>query len=120
MLTSVTPTDISRVLGIYCGGQAVIAGPNLQGVFTVSVPDGVLSQEELDFAVAEASKEVGATANRALLFAKAKTALINNEIFLQLTTPTTAQLTAQLKQLTRQVNALIKIEIQDLSDINNT
>lgn len=120
MIVSQTPTDITGVLEIYCGTQAVIAGPNLQGVYTVSAPDGSITQEELDFAVAEAAKEVGAMTNRALLFAKAKTAQINNDIFLQLATPTAGQLAAQVKQLTRQVNALLKLEIQDLSDLNNT
>ena len=60
------------------------------------------------------------TTNEADLIARAKTALTANAAFLALTTPTTAQAVAQVKALTRQVNALIRLVGRDLLSTDGT
>lgn len=54
-------------------------------------------------------------ANERTLRDRAATALANNRDFLAITTPTNAQVVAQVKALTRQVQALIRLQIQDMS-----
>lgn len=63
--------------------------------YTVTIPDSV--------------------ANERTLRDRASTALANNRDFLAITTPTNAQVVAQVKALTRQVQALIRLQIQDMS-----
>lgn len=64
--------------------------------------------------------ETTAKNNAANLTTKAKTALTNNNTFLAIVSPTNADIVAQVKALTRQVNALIKLEIQDLANTTGT
>ena len=45
---------------------------------------------------------------------KLKTNLIDNKTFLAISAPTNAQNAAQIKQITRQVNRLIRLAINDL------
>lgn len=59
-------------------------------------------------------------ANEADLIARAKTAITANAAFLAVTTPTTAQAVAQVKALTRQVNALIRLVGRDLLSTDGT
>lgn len=54
--------------------------------------------------------------NRAALFSQARTAYTNNKAFLQIASPTQAQVVAQVAALTRQVNALIRLAVTDLLD----
>ena len=68
---------------------------------------------------ATAAAQTQAT-NRAALVAKATTALDANATYLARTAPTTAQNTAQIKALTRQVNALIKLTVNDLDSTTGT
>jgi hypothetical protein len=58
--------------------------------------------------------------NRAALLAKAATALTTNATYLAIASPTNAQNTAQVKALTRQVNALLKLATAALSDTTGT
>lgn len=58
--------------------------------------------------------------NQASLFGKAQTALSNNIAFLNITNPSNAQAIAQIQALTRQVNALIRLAVGDLSDQTGT
>lgn len=51
---------------------------------------------------------------------RATTALVNNATFLAITAPTQAQAVAQVKALTRQVNALIRLQLSALSDISDS
>jgi hypothetical protein len=44
-----------------------------------------------------------------------RTAMINNKTFLNITTPSNAQNAAQVKDLTRQVNGIIKYLVGDMS-----
>jgi hypothetical protein len=53
------------------------------------------------------------------LKAKAKAALAANSTFLALTAPTNAQVLAQVKSLTRQTNALIRLQLAELDDVTD-
>lgn len=71
------------------------------------------AQENADAdARTEASLE---QANESSLHQKAAAALSANATFLALSSPTNAQNAAQVKALTRQCNALIRLAIRDLS-----
>jgi hypothetical protein len=49
--------------------------------------------------------------------ARVRDALASNKTFLALQTPTNAQVVAQVRALTRQVSALIRMKIDDFRDI---
>lgn len=57
----------------------------------------------------------GDSATQANIFQAAQTALANNATYLALASPTTAQVTAQVKALTRQIDALIRMTVGDFS-----
>lgn len=61
-----------------------------------------------------------AGANSSDLISKAKTAVAGNNTYLALASPTNAQVAAQVKALTRQSNALIKLEVGDLLTTDGT
>lgn len=58
--------------------------------------------------------------NRDDLLAKAANALAGNIAFLAVASPSTAQVTAQVKALTRQVDALIRLAANQLTDTTGT
>ena len=58
--------------------------------------------------------------NRLALLDRARAALAGNQTFLDLTTPTNAQVVAQVRALTRQTSGLIKLIAEDLADLNGT
>lgn len=68
---------------------------------------------------AEAST-VNTLTNRAALQQKAVNALSNNQTFLGIATPTSAQAIAQVQALTRQVDALIRLAANALESISGT
>lgn len=51
---------------------------------------------------------------------RARKALEDNKTFLAIASPTAAQLSAQVKKLTRQTNALIRLLLADLDDVTDT
>lgn len=53
--------------------------------------------------------------NRLDMISKLRTNLTDNKTFLAITAPTNAQNAAQIKQITRQVNRLIRLAINDLT-----
>lgn len=61
-----------------------------------------------------------AVVNEAALMSKARQALISNAEFLANTSVTNAQAVSQVKALTRQVNALIRLQVRDLSNISDS
>jgi hypothetical protein len=61
-----------------------------------------------------------AETNRRALISKAQAALTSNATYLAITSPTTAQNTAQVKALTRQVNALIRLTVKALDTTTGT
>lgn len=58
--------------------------------------------------------------NETALRDKARNALTNNATFLADGSVTQAEAVAQVQKLTRQVNALIKLEVRELADQNGT
>lgn len=67
----------------------------------------------------QATADTEAT-SAATLTTRARTAIQGNKDFLALASPTNAQTLAQVKALTRQANALIKLEVRDLLDTTGT
>jgi len=63
---------------------------------------------------------VVAETNKRSLESKANTALTSNTTYLALASPTTAQNTAQIKSLTRQNNALIRLLLKKLDTTSGT
>ena len=61
-----------------------------------------------------------AITNRDELRTRARSALTANAAYLAIQAPTNAQNVAQIQRLTRQVNALIRLEIDDLGTITGT
>lgn len=70
-------------------------------------------------AAAQAQEAARATNGEAIRV-KAQQALAGNQTFLALASPTNAQTLAQVKSLTRQMNALIRLQLQQLDDISDT
>lgn len=64
--------------------------------------------------------ETAAATNAQTLRDKATAALAGNATYLALATPSNAQVAAQVKALTRQVNALIRLEVRALTDVSDT
>ncbi|MBA2952104.1 hypothetical protein GON03_18995 [Nocardioides sp. MAH-18] len=63
----------------------------------------------------ERAAKAEAEANRATLADQVHAALTGNRAFLALTSPTNAQVIAQVRALTRQMNTLIRLTVNDLS-----
>lgn len=89
---------------------------------TVKNENGVLTYYDNDIVItlAEAKALVGATpegarsVNEKTLLDRAGQALTSNREFLDVAAPTNAQSLAQIKALTRQVNALIRLVTKNL------
>jgi hypothetical protein len=79
---------------------------------------GWIPQEQADAASLIAAQT--AETNRLALIAKAAPALAANATYLALSAPTTAQNTAQIKALTRQVNTLIRLAARALDSTSGT
>lgn len=58
--------------------------------------------------------------NKEALLSKAEQALSTNATFLAIASPTNAQTLAQVKALTKQINALIKLAVNDLNSQDGT
>ena len=89
---------------------------NAAGVQTSATPYTTAENAAADRRATAALETTNATSLRD----KARTALTGNNTFLGIASPTNAQVSAQVKALTRQVNALIKLEVGDLSDTTGT
>lgn len=94
--------------------------------YTAWEPDGTVKETreyspaenlEADARAAVASSEATTVAD---LLSRARTALEANTAFLAVTSPTTAQAVAQVRALTRQVNALIRITTRALDSTSDT
>ena len=115
--------DVTRTIYYYNGATGAQTGTLAYTPAQIADADARAIQETIE-------------ANRSTMLTKATTALNNNITFLANTTvsnypnianPTTAQTTAQVKALstqvlalTRQIDALIKLQINDLSTTNGT
>lgn len=94
--------------------SAEMGGKNLsgkvEGATTAVTSFDSTTQAALQAAV-DAHVAVDERANRTTIEQQAATALANNKSFLAIASPTTAQITAQVKALTRQNNALIRLAL---------
>ena len=86
---------------------------------------GALTLTRAYTAAETAQAQTRATVGAALgnltgLQTKAQNAQNNNAAYLALASPTNAQVVAQVAALTRQCNALIKLEVQDLTSTTGT
>lgn len=68
----------------------------------------------------DVQRDITNEANTTSLQQRAQTALTNNQTFLALPSPTNTQVLAQVRALTRQVNALIRLQLALLADISDT
>lgn len=98
--------------------QAADAGRLDPNQILRAVQKGWLDQSYADPAVVQ--RDAVHTLNRNTLLGKVQTALDNNDVYLSRTAPTTAQNTAQIKALTRQVNALLRLVSEQLDNTNGT
>ena len=101
---------------------AVVIGGNGVQVFADNppvTPATVLAAIAADVALDQAAAAAQAVldSNAATLRSRAQTALSANATFLGLASPTTAQVTAQAKALTRQVDALIRLAVNALDSV---
>lgn len=93
---------------------AVVDGPNGRQVFPEPItPSQVAAAIAADVALdaTAAAAQAVIAANADTLRGRAQAALAANVTFLAIGSPTTAQVTAQAKALTRQVDALIRLAI---------
>lgn len=109
----------------YSGGKLVARLDDQTGKATTYNADGTVAttrnltaEETAQFAAAAAANT--AFSNAESLRQKAGQALTTNAAHLALASPSTAQNTAQVKALTRQVNALIRLQIDQTDDISGT
>jgi hypothetical protein len=79
------------------------------GAGLVVVTQRVLTQAERDM--------LTATANLHTVESRVRDALAANKTFLAIATPTNSQTLAQVRALTRQVSALIRMKLDDFRDI---
>lgn len=101
-----------RILALYAAGKLTkeqVARAALKGWLPTSAVDATtLSTVQ--------TRET----NRTSLKSKADTALTSNATYLALASPTTAQNTAQIKALTKQNNAIIRLLIEKLDSTSGT
>lgn len=93
------------------------------GVTTIvpfTAPETAARAAEQPAILAQQAAEASALVNAATLRGKASAALTTNATYLAMATPSAAQNTAQTKALTRQMNALIKLTLDILDDVNGT
>ncbi len=95
------------------------------GLYTAWDPAGVqvkqralTAKESADLAAVDTSNR--SAANGDAVRAKASQALITNGTFLALASPTNAQTLAQVKALTKENNAIIRLLIGALDDVSDT
>lgn len=94
--------------------QIVVTHPNVTSANTAAIQT-LVNAYTLDPAWAGLTPD-----NLGLILARARTALTTNATFLAIASPTTAQVAAQVKALTRQIDALTRLAIGDLSTVSDT
>lgn len=96
-----------------------------QIVSQVTSPDGLWTTTTFDDGTVIVGPAAGTPlatqqANQQTLLSKAQTALGNNQTYLAIASPTNAQVAAQVKALTRQVDALIRLQLAAFDTISDT
>lgn len=84
----------------------------------VEMPDVVTAEEQAPIDAANAAAEAAATGNGRTLQDQALAALAANKVFYQRTSSTTAQVLAQVKALSRQNNAVIRLLLKRLDGVD--
>lgn len=115
-LTVDPATIVDHGFDLISGIGAVITGT---GPWTVTVSN-TYSQASLDDYVASFTTAATEAINRAAILAKATAAVVANGTFLALASPTNAQVVAQVRLLTREATALIKVATAALADQTGT
>lgn len=109
-VTTTKPLDLDVLAAALGGGLSVVARSN--GTESVVETDDA-TQAELESAIEShvAPDRSAWPANATAIRDKATAALDANKTFLALNNPTAAQNAAQVKALTRQVNALVRLAL---------
>lgn len=127
MTTTTSTEEVSDLVGWLYPGIAIdpetapeitITGP-VDGIWTIEAPDSV-TKEELDAAIALQLQSVHTQRNFETLLTKASTALEDNALYLSFPAPALEEITAQVEALTRQVNLMIRLRLNDYNDISDT
>lgn len=109
---------------ISVGGVLVVEYNDATRQFTRRTTGGTVTEgpraytPEEDAAADAAAAQATATTNETTIRDKARTALASNAAFLALASPTNAQTLTQVRALTRQVNALVKLQLNDLATLD--
>lgn len=82
---------------------------------TISVQDG----NSVEKSTYDVTRDVRGE-NRDAILAKIRQAMAANATYIGLATPSAAQTTAQVQRLSREVNGILKLLLDDLDDTNNT
>jgi hypothetical protein len=96
-----------------------VTGP-VDGVWTVSSSDESITQDLLDAGIASLARNNMIAQNMQELFDKVAAALPGNRDFLAIPSPTIEETDAQIKALTRQINALLILRTGVFDDISGT
>lgn len=79
-----------------------------------------VTSPDLAAAIEQVKRERVRDGNERTLHNRARNALATNATYLALASPTNAQTAAQVRALTRQVTALIRLTLDDIDDIAGT
>jgi hypothetical protein len=101
-------------------GSLMVTVKNENGSLVYFDNNGVSITAAEARALISATPEGAASVNEKALKDKAVTALAANQAFLDLASPTNAQVVAQVRSLTRQMNALIRLTVRQLDSTNGT
>lgn len=109
-MTTITVPEVARPVADDMFADITDLPPAFDGL-TVTFDDAASPLTDLQ--VAQVRIRLATTGDdQETLFRQAYTALANNQAFLDVETPTTAQAVAQVKALTRQVDALVKVALR--------
>jgi hypothetical protein len=101
-------------------GDIMVTVKNENGSLVYFDDNGVSITAAEARALISATPEGAASVNEKALKDKAVTALTINQDFLDLASPSNAEVLAQVKSLTRQVNALIRLVAKQLDSTDGT
>jgi hypothetical protein len=101
-------------------GNIMVTVRNESGSLVYFDDNGVSITAAEARALISATPEGAASVNEKALRDKAATALTANQAFLDLASPSNAQVLAQVRLLTRQINALIRLTVKQLDSTDGT